>query len=190
MPSGNFSPMSTRKFRPRTCALCGKEWLPNGPRAKRCPTCVSAKCHLCGDDISESVSLVRAARNPNRLCMRCHLTNDKKRVRGGLASAKIGTMRIEKSGYVSVKCEDGWILEHRFVMEQKIGRKLEAGEIVHYMDENRANNHPANLALCSGLRDHLETYHADILKNPPLHHNGRKKKGDSGYIPIAANDDN
>lgn len=35
--------------------------------------------------------------------------------------------------------------EHRVIAEEKIGRKLKRGEIVHHIDGNKANNHPDNL---------------------------------------------
>ncbi len=37
--------------------------------------------------------------------------------------------------------------EHRVVMEQKLGRPLVAGEIVHHVDGNKKNNGPDNLVL-------------------------------------------
>ena len=37
--------------------------------------------------------------------------------------------------------------EHRVVMENKLGRKLESWEHVHHIDENKRNNHPDNLEL-------------------------------------------
>lgn len=37
--------------------------------------------------------------------------------------------------------------EHRVVAEQKIGRSLQPGEIVHHIDGNHLNNDPANLAV-------------------------------------------
>lgn len=39
----------------------------------------------------------------------------------------------------------GRAYEHRLVMEKKLGRRLESGELVHHKDENPANNHPDNL---------------------------------------------
>ena len=38
-------------------------------------------------------------------------------------------------------------LEHRYVMEQKLGRKLHSTEIVHHRDHNPLNNHLDNLEL-------------------------------------------
>jgi hypothetical protein len=40
-----------------------------------------------------------------------------------------------------------WIMEHRLVMGQVLGRPLEKHERVHHRDGNRANNDPANLEL-------------------------------------------
>jgi hypothetical protein len=37
--------------------------------------------------------------------------------------------------------------EHRVIAEEKIGRKLEKGEIVHHIDGNKQNNDPSNLEI-------------------------------------------
>ena len=51
---------------------------------------------------------------------------------------------------------DGSILEHRWVMEQALGRFLEDTEIVHHKDGNRSNNVWANLELLDGRSRHGE----------------------------------
>lgn len=43
----------------------------------------------------------------------------------------------------------GYVLEHRVVMENMIGRLLTADEVVHHKDHNRKNNDPSNLELMS-----------------------------------------
>lgn len=66
----------------------------------------------------------------------------------------IGTRRVDSnSGYVWVKSPQavghkGWILEHRLVMSEILGRPLYADEIVHHKDGDRTNNDPSNLELC------------------------------------------
>lgn len=54
---------------------------------------------------------------------------------------------VDKMGYIHIRVEGILIPEHRFVMEQKLGRKLTKGEIVHHIDSARANNSPDNLEL-------------------------------------------
>ena len=52
-------------------------------------------------------------------------------------------------GYIRVKVNGEWVLEHRYVMEQRLGRKLQADEIVHHKDGNKKNNADENLELHS-----------------------------------------
>lgn len=72
--------------------------------------------------------------------------------KSGIA-AKIGETRIYPSKpYRMIKICHGksgknWMLEHRYVMEQKLGRKLESTEIVHHLDGDDLNNHEENLVL-------------------------------------------
>lgn len=50
----------------------------------------------------------------------------------------------------------GYILESHLVMEEKIGRYLQKGEIVHHIDKNPTNNHPDNLILFGSNGEHLK----------------------------------
>lgn len=45
---------------------------------------------------------------------------------------------------------------HRVVAEQKLGRKLLPGEVVHHIDGDRLNNHPDNLMVFSSQAEHLQ----------------------------------
>ncbi len=54
-------------------------------------------------------------------------------------------------GYVRVKVNGEWVLEHRYVMEEKIGRKLTDEELVHHKDEDKKNNSPDNLEIKTNI---------------------------------------
>ncbi len=58
---------------------------------------------------------------------------------------------------------------HRIVMEQKLGRQLKPGEIVHHKDEDKQNYNPDNLILFASQREHTSyhstKYHAERRAN-------------------------
>jgi hypothetical protein len=69
---------------------------------------------------------------------------------------------LDSDGYVLVKVpihpranKNGYVREHRLVMEQKLGRHLEPHEVVHHRDKDKQNNHPDNLELYQSNADHL-----------------------------------
>lgn len=49
----------------------------------------------------------------------------------------------------------GYAYEHRVAAEEKLGRRLKDGEIVHHRDGDRANNAYANLEVCANIAEHL-----------------------------------
>lgn len=78
-----------------------------------------------------------------------------------------GGRQTDKSGYILVHRPDhpdanrhGYVRAHRLVMEEKLGRRLEPGEVVHHRDGDRANNVPDNLELFPSNGVHL----AETLK--------------------------
>lgn len=73
-----------------------------------------------------------------------------------------GGERREKEGYVLLKRPDhpnatkqGYVREHRLVMEVKLGRYLLRTEVVHHVDGDPRNNHPDNLAVFASNAVHL-----------------------------------
>jgi HNH endonuclease len=53
-----------------------------------------------------------------------------------------------------------WIHEHISVAENKIGRMLKPGEVVHHIDGNTLNNHPDNLQVLPSHSAHATLHHA------------------------------
>lgn len=51
-------------------------------------------------------------------------------------------------GYIKIATEDGRrIREHRYVMEQYLGRKLQPKEIIHHKNHNKKDNRIENLEI-------------------------------------------
>jgi len=58
------------------------------------------------------------------------------------------------SEFNSMARKDGYIMEHRLIVAQSLGRSLLRTETVHHLDHDPTNNAEANLALFVCNRDH------------------------------------
>lgn len=71
---------------------------------------------------------------------------------------------ITKTGYrVYSVGRNNRILEHRAVMQEHLGRKLDSREVVHHIDENRLNNAIDNLMVMS-LTEHINLHRHSKIK--------------------------
>jgi hypothetical protein len=82
------------------------------------------------------------------LCKRCVFKKSRsKRWKGGKKLDKSGYTLLHHPGHPDAS--NNYIREHRFVMEQKIGRYLLKHENVHHKNGNRSDNELSNLELWS-----------------------------------------
>lgn len=70
---------------------------------------------------------------------------------------KGGTINKER-GYRLICVRGKQVYEHRYIMEQYIGRKLESRENVHHLDGDKLNNNIENLEVID-VADHIRECH-------------------------------
>lgn len=59
---------------------------------------------------------------------------------------------------------NGYVYEHRYIIEQELGRSLKDDEIVHHIDEDRSNNKRSNLQLTT-KSEHQTIHHGIKVKS-------------------------
>ena len=107
---------------------------------------VTLTCEACGTAFHVKPS--RAARGNVRFCSR-------------QCRNRTVTRRIRRDGYVQLTGGGLNILEHRYIMEQHLGRTLGKDENVHHLNEVKHDNRLENLVLTSRSA-HIAEYHASV----------------------------
>lgn len=173
-----------------SCEICGKDKTTRPSRvgkfcSKECTAIYNSNrldtqtyksCEVCGDQFKTKPSHLSTRRTCSKKC-----SGDLKVIEGkdcGTWNTQNGHdkshnwkggRRVHEDGYVLIRLEDGSeVYEHRYVMEQKLGRKLDTHEHVHRKDEDKQNNDPFNLELMS--KPAHQSYHAQKRVAEGTHH--------------------
>lgn len=73
-----------------------------------------------------------------------------------------GGRSVASNGYVLIRVGRahhladirGYAYEHRVVAEQKLGRRLLPGELIHHINENKTDNRPENIKVEASIAHH------------------------------------
>ena len=132
-------------------------------------------CAECGKE--RWVLLFQWNQGKCRICHHCYVMNHSLiaqqgvhfQIKGKDNPHWTGGKRTTKDGYVMVFIEsnspfismrpqrDPYVLEHRLVMAQKLGRCLLRDEVVHHLNGVRTDNRPENLALVNSSNHERHT---------------------------------
>ena len=111
-----------------------------------------------------AVSMGWPIRRVERLVKRLGLQTQRTGPRSGAGHTNWkGGRIVDKDGYVlqwtpghpNARKHTHYVFEHRLVMEEKLGRYLGPGEVVHHRNRDRQDNDPKNLSLFASNAAHL-----------------------------------
>jgi len=87
------------------------------------------------------------------------LDREGQRKRGRKNLKPVGARRLLSTGYVQIKTpRQGWMFEHRYVMQESLGRKLTREEEVHHRNGQRDDNRLENLAIVPRRKHEREKF--------------------------------
>jgi hypothetical protein len=161
----------------QTCSVCGKQFEVREKELQwRAPKYCSPECYDKSRQGQKRQSYIPIE---DRACVTCgemfHPHSKKQRfcsrpclytsMRRELSANWKGGRHVRTDGYMEVYVPDhpkadnrGYLKEHRYVMEQKIGRSLAPNESVHHINGDKADNRIENLQLRIGRHGKHQAY--------------------------------
>lgn len=134
------TPSGGRRAASRICERCGEEFSAraNG-RGEWCDPCMERGCSVAG--------CAKSLRSIPYCEMHWHRLRRHGDVEAGRTNQERGKGHIDKNGYRIISRDGRRMCEHRFVMEDVLGRSLLPNESVHHKNGVRHDNRPENLEL-------------------------------------------
>lgn len=163
--TGKLKPLELRKIVKITCPVCGKQiWKPDAwVKRIALPTC-SRKCNgiLRGEDWKAYAHTGRAGWSEDaEERLRIRMTGSSNPAwKGGVTYFKthgnyIGVKYVRcPEKYKNMARKDGYIMEHRLIMAQHLGRCLKRTEVIHHRDHDPSNNKIENLMIFRSNQEH------------------------------------
>ena len=69
-----------------------------------------------------------------------------------------GGRYLRQDGYYEIRVDGRYKMEHVYIMEQHIGRRLTRGEVVHHKNGNKTDNRLENLQVMT-ISEHMRHHH-------------------------------
>lgn len=169
----------------RVCEQCGAEYsrLPSRTISVFLVSrfCSHACMHLAREPISE------------KSCVACGQSFQRKKGRGGdhfatqrFCSYKCAARSRGNPRYRKIRVDGKQMQEHRYVMEQMIGRPLRPFESVHHKNGHRLDNQPENLELWATTQPYgqrVDDLIAFVVENYPAEVEARCQQWLSLHLP-------
>ena len=139
----------------KICKICKKDFYSSTVHAKKRKFC-SKECFHIYQKTNPSWGNWNKGLRPD-------ITGSKHyRWKGGKAKEGQGYIYIYMPSH-PFAVKNKYILEHRFVAEQSLGRYLKPGEIIHHINDNPSDNRPENLFYFSNQNKH-QLFHRRVNK--------------------------
>jgi len=122
----------------------------------------------------------------NKKCFhKTYKVTEDTRLKQRLSHLGIKRKRMEKikraNGYFAIykpehpnAHKQGYILEHRYIMSESLGRPLKKNEVVHHLNHDITDNRIENLELCTSAGQHTKLYHPESIINSRIINIGRR----------------